>query len=147
MVVVGGVVDARLAGRQALLARQLGEVRRHARERIRLERVRVALRLEVRKRRLGRRLRRAVAERTDRGVQHVESRLQSLHVDERREPDRAVAVQLDRPPGGEEVRREVAHRVGGQQTAGILEIEAVDVGTVGERGERAPRNRHACGPG
>ena len=53
-------------------------------------------------------------------VQHDEARLQAFDVDERREPDRAVAVQLDGAPCRDEVRRELAHRFGRQQAPGIL---------------------------
>ena len=66
-------------------------------------------------------------------MKHVEAGLQSCQVDDRREPDRAVAVQLDRAPGRDEVRGQLAHGVGRQQAARVLEVEAVDVGAVGER--------------
>ena len=71
----------------------------------------------------------------DGGVHDLEAGLDPLDVDERRQPDRAVAVQLDRAlaGGGDEVRRELAHGVGREQAAGILEVEAVDVRAVGQR--------------
>ena len=57
----------------------------------------------------------------DRRVQHPEAGASALQVGERREPDRAVAVQLDRLAarrGGEEVRGELPHRVRREQAAG-----------------------------
>ena len=98
--------------------------------------MREALGLEVAERRLGRGLRRPARERVRRRVQHLEARPHALDVGERREPDRAVAVQLDRPVarGAQEVRRQLAHRVCREQAAGILEVEPVHLGAAGERG-------------
>ena len=95
------------------LAPDRAEVLCHGRERVEVEPMRVALRLEVAQRRLDGRVRRAPRQRRDGGVQHLEPRAQPFHVDERREPDRAVAVQLDRPFARrrEEVRRQLAHGV------------------------------------
>ena len=148
VVVVGRVELLRLADRQALLARELAEVLRHRGESVDVEPVREALRLEVAKRRLGGRVRRAAGQRRDRGVQHVEPGAQPLHVDERREPDRAVAVQLDRAPAGgaQEVRRELAHGRRRQQPAGILEVEAGPCPRSRRARRRARRSTRACAP-
>ena len=69
-------------------------------------------------------------------MQHVEAGPEPLHVHERREPDRAVAVQLDGAPAGgsDEVRRELAHGVRRQQPARILQVEPVQLRAVGEGG-------------
>ena len=68
-------------------------------------------------------------------VDDLKPGVDALDVDQRRKPDRAVAVQLDRAPagGGDEVRRQLAHRIGRQQPAGVLQVQAVHVGAVGER--------------
>ena len=68
-------------------------------------------------------------------MQDLEARMEPLDVDERREPDRRMAVQLDRALACRrgEVRSELAHRRRRQQAAGILEVEAVHVRAVGER--------------
>jgi len=56
-----------------------------------------------------------------------------LQIDVGREPDRAMAVQLRGRPRGEEVRRELAHRIDRQEPAGILEVQPVHVLAVRER--------------
>src|SRR5581483_11296784 len=125
---------ARLARRQTLLADERAEVVGDAAESLDVQPVRVALGGQISQRRLGGRLRGAVAGRPDRGVQHLEAGIEAGHVDLRRQPDRAVAVQLDGPPRRDEVRRELADRVRREQPAGVLQVEAVDVRAVGERG-------------
>ena len=100
VVVVGGVELLRLAEREAALDADLAEVLRHRGERLQVEPVREALRLEVRERGLACRVGRSARERLGRRVQHLEAGAEALHVDEGSEPDRAVAVQLDRPVAG-----------------------------------------------
>ncbi len=132
VVVVLGVVLARGTRRQALLPHEVAEVLVRLGEGRRVEPVLVSLRFQIPERRLHGRLGRSAPGRPDRRVEHVEAGPEALDVDERREPDRAVAVQLDRAPRRDEVRCELAHGVGREQAAGILEVEAVDVRAVRE---------------
>ena len=66
----------------------------------------------------------------------LEAGLHTLDVDERRQADRAMAVQLDGSSsgGGDEVRRELADGVGCEQATGVLQVQPVHLGAVGERG-------------
>jgi hypothetical protein len=136
MVVVGGVVFLRLADWQFLLASDLTEVRGDRLERVEVEPVGEPLGLQVAERRLRSRIRGAARQRLDRRVQHVEARAKTFHVHERCESDRAVTVELDRPRArrAPEVGRELADGIHGQETARILEVEAVHLRAVGQRG-------------
>ena len=134
--VVGAVELARLTGGQVLGAGELVEVRGHCRLRLEVERVGVPGGLEVADRVEHLRLGRPARQRARRRVHDLKPGIDALDVDQRRQPDRAVAVQLDRPScsGGEQVRRQLAHRGRGQQPAGVLQVQAVHVGAVGQRG-------------
>ena len=124
-------------------------MRGHGRLRVEVERMRIPGRLEVPGGAERLRLRGPARERARCGVDDLEAGLDPLDVDQRREPDRAVAVQLDRPlaGGGDEVRRQLADRVGGQQPARVLEVEAVHLGAVGQRGSALRRSRRGCAQG
>jgi hypothetical protein len=61
----------------------------------------------------------------------------TLDIDQWRQPDRAVAVQLNGTAAGrrDEMRGQLPNGVGRQQPAGILEVEAIDVSAVGQVGD------------
>ena len=135
VVVVGGVELLGHADRQIPLGRQPSEVVCHLRERLEVEPVREAGCDEVPYRRLGGRVRRAAGERARGGVEHAEAGPCAFEVDDRSEADRGVAVQLGDALAGrsDEVGRQLAHCVGREQPAGVLEVEAIHVGAVRER--------------
>ncbi len=81
------------------------------------------------------RLRGPARQRSARGVNDAEAGPHPFQIHVRRESDRAVAVQLERPGAGgrQQGRRQLAHGVRREQPAGILQIQPVHVRAVGER--------------
>ena len=136
MAVIRGVELPGSPRRQPLGAGQLVEVRRHDRLLGKVEPVGVTGGLQVARRAQRLRLGGTTAQCAGGGVDRVKAGADALQVDLRCEPDRAVAVQLQRTAARRRQQRrgQLPDRVDGQQPAGILEVQPVHVRAISQRG-------------
>ena len=127
------VVFHRFADRQAVALGDRGEMFHHRFERLQIDLRVVAERFQIVGDVEHRRLRRAVGERRDRGVQNAHAELDAFEIIERRLAAVAVGVKLhgDIAGGFEHHRDQRARALGREQAADVFEADAPGLGRRG----------------